>query len=78
MNKATPEEVAFLKRAILAWRLDDSFYTAKISADPFMEAISEDFVFISFGSSTEVATAYVTWLNSVFDQTVLDLGFPAF
>lgn len=72
-NQATKEQVLFLKRALGAYRLDDVFHQQKLAADPDVVAMSTDFVRVDFGSSFEVATAYVDWLNSVYDATVLEL-----
>ena len=72
---ATVEEVAFLKRAITAFRADDEFYIRKQACDPAFGGISEDYVLVYFYSDAATAMEYVDWLNSVYDQTLLDLGF---
>lgn len=72
-HSASPEQVAFLKRAIGAFVATDVFYQKKLPADPDMIAISQDFVRVDFGASYEVAIDYVSWLNSVYDETVLQL-----
>lgn len=74
-TQASPAEIAFLKRAVLAYRADDEFYTRKAAADPGIGAISEDYVLINFYCDFPTAEEYVAWLNSVYEQTILDLGF---
>lgn len=71
-------EVAFLKYAIGAYRPDGEFYQRKLPADPILDAVSEDFVRVDFGSSSAVAEEYVAWLNSVYDATVQQLGFSLY
>lgn len=73
-HSATPEQVAFLKRAVNAFVADDPFYQAKQAADPYLEAISTDLVRVTFESPMEVAKAYVDWLNSVYDQTIVEFS----
>jgi hypothetical protein len=75
LNTATVEQIAFLKRAILSFDSSDIFYTQRQICDPGIAAISEDYVLINFYSDFPEAELYVEWLNSVYDQTLLDLGF---
>lgn len=75
-HSATPDQVAFLKRAIGAFRGDDIFLQKRQPADPYMEAMSIDFVRVTFGGTMQQAQEYVDWLNSVYDQTVLGLVVP--
>jgi hypothetical protein len=73
LNAATPDQVAFLKRAIGAYRSDDIFHQKKQPSDPYAEAMSTDLVHVTFGGTTEQAQEYVDWLNSVYDETVRSL-----
>lgn len=72
-HSATPDQVAFISRAVRAYRTDDIFYQKKQKADPWIEAISIDFLRVDFGGGVAAATEYVDWLNSVYDQTLLTL-----
>jgi hypothetical protein len=76
-NSATPDQVAFLKRAIWAFRGDDIFLQKRQPADPCIEAISIDFVRVTFSGTMQQAQDYVDWLNSVYDQTIQGLTVPA-
>ena len=73
LNAATPDQVAFLKRAIGAYRADDIFHQKKTPSDPYIEAISIDLVHVTFSGTMEQAQEYVDWLNSVYDDTVRGL-----
>jgi len=66
-----------LKRAIWAFRGDDIFLQKRQPADPRIEAVSIDFVRVTFSGTMQQVQDYVDWLNSVYDQTVLGLVVPA-
>ncbi len=54
LNAATPDQVAFLKRAIGAYRSDDIFHQKKQPSDPYAEAMSTDLVHVTFGGLAEL------------------------
>ena len=77
-NKASTDQVLFLRRALGAHTTTDIFYQKKLPADPDVVGLSIDFVRVDFGCLYETAVAYVDWLNSVYDETLLELGIAGY
>jgi hypothetical protein len=71
MINLPPEQVAFLKRAVGAYRPDDPFFVAKKAADPNTVGMSTDMVHIDFYGGPDAAASYVAWLNQVFAAMAL-------